>query len=255
MKECCSESTTNIDNFFKNAKSVKKEQFDIYAISNSLMNLKQLEYLPYLSFEFPQPSNLLMCNCIKYLLRPSTTLNDYLLNHLNVGEKYYLINMDFWDIWKQTVGWNNEDIKQSPRKVELDVPIQPDHTLKLSSSLVYGKNFELVPEKVYKLFKKWYHFEKSIPVSRKVISYLQNSPQKYDPNEAHLNKLGKTLTRLKACYIHELELTPYFLQIIQLKEDEEPPSSQKLNTLKKIFFGEYEPLQILELYISRYLYD
>lgn len=68
--------------------------------------------------------------------------------HLPDLKKCYLIDSNFWNAWKNYVGWQGIERKDSqPKDIELDIKPLPGCKKKLSSSLSYLSDFDIIPEK------------------------------------------------------------------------------------------------------------
>jgi hypothetical protein len=253
MINSCSRNTANYKASMKtlNKKtSMSKEEFMKFVVKDiNLMRIRELQYALYLDFNFPDPSITIQGNSIQFLLQSEGNLKEYLMKNLIKGAKYYLINTEFWNAWREHVGW---DRKTGVRvdDLELDVPVEKGHTTKLSSSLVYPDNFEIVPEKMYKAFRRWRRFFIRNPVSRKVICYREEE-KLYNPYGLKVADDFKFKEK-RGNDIYELELSPYFFFVFKVKDNGEFPKNPQLNFFNKIIGTKQTTMHSSEIYISRY---
>jgi len=230
--------------------SMSREEFVSFAIKDvNLMRLKELQYALYLDFNFPDPPLRLQKESIRFLLQPEGNLKDHLMKNLIKGAKYYLINTEFWLAWKQHVGWDKKT-GLCINDLELDVPIEKGHIVKLSNSLVYPDNFEIIPEKMYKAFRRWYRFFIRNFISRKVICYKRGDEELYNPYQLKVTNDFKFKER-RGHDVYELELSPYFFFVFKVKDNGEFPENPQLNFFSKIIKGKQATMHSMEIYISR----
>jgi len=240
-------------NFNQGLKSfITKQEFYSFAFMDpNLARLERLKYAFYLDFDFPDPSIELQRNCIKFLLEYEENQKENILKILKPGSKYYLINTEFWLTWKRCIGWEGKITGTLDNGIELDVPIEKGHIVKLSNSLVYPNRFEIVPEKVYKVFRRWYKFSINNPVSRKVIKYKRSKDLPYNPHELKVANNTSFTRTTEHNEIYELELSLYFFLIFKVKDNGEFPENPQLGFFDKIIGGRQTNIHSIEVYISR----
>jgi hypothetical protein len=243
----------SMNDFNRNPKlSITKQEFISFGCMDpNLTKLTRLRYALYLDFNFPDPSIEVQRDCIRFLLEPEESLKEHIIKTLKPGDKYYLINTEFWIAWRRCVGWEAKGIGTLDNSIELDVPIEKGHTVKLSNSLVYPNNFEVVPEKIYKAFRCWYKFSTNKPVSRKVIKCRRVKDFPYNPHELKMANNTSFIRELAHNYTFELELSLYFFLIFKVKDSGEFPENPQLGFLDKIIGGKQTNIHSIEIYISR----
>lgn len=233
-------------------RTVTKEEFNIFAQNdNNLMNLRQLQYALYLDFEFPEPSVELQRDCIRFLLQPEGSLREFIIKNLTEGAKYYLINTEFWVAWKRYVGWEGRGSVGLDSSTELDVPVEKEHAVMLSNSLVYPNTFEIVPQKIYDAFRRWYKNSARKPVSRKVIYYKEGMHAPYNPHELKMAGNISFEEKRGRSDIYELELSPYFFLVFKVRDSGEFPENPQLGFFDRIVGNKQTSMHSIELYVSR----
>ena len=185
-------------------------------------SLENLQYLKYIFFEEESEDISIQYKCLQVLLKEDQ-IEDYIKKRLQYDTDFFLIDIEFWEKWKECMEKlkENEDkdlINNILKKLRMNTKKFCDSHGRILEGKEFLKDYIIVTYTIYNLFVCWYGIPIGLNILRNKI-YLDDGTNNTYTDEAQNQKAVIQSTRALFSGIEkktgkkfELELYPVFLQ-------------------------------------------
>jgi hypothetical protein len=184
-------------------------------------SFEKIQYLPYIFFKLKCDDKKIEKNCIEILLKHNKEIKEFISNCFTTDESklYYIVDIDFWFAWCEYVNWDNNNHENDNKPRLISSRIANAYGI-LNQGLVYLKDYVIVTEKMYELFKSWY-----ICLGLDLPRYLI---------EKSIEKKVKGVTKKEKIY--ELEAYPIFIKVFNMQDVIEKSQSKSIDEIKEYLY-------------------
>ncbi|TNV87076.1 hypothetical protein FGO68_gene9179 [Halteria grandinella] len=208
------------------------------------------------------------------VLNHNNHIEDYIEQHLDVEDTFYIVIKKFFDAWAQHVGFSSTSALMDPKTQSFQIKKQEKlsiidnntlieilHTVRLQD-VQYGVDYIIVPRFVYFALSKWYPCNQAI--ERKVIQYRQDKNQalsmfksKKVSNTQQMKGIPDSFFKIVDDCTYELEVYPKFIYFEKINDKGERPHQRAIINQKidpqyiKKSMKSSEKLPFFELSVSR----
>jgi hypothetical protein len=179
-------------------------------------SLEKIQYMPYMFFKLKCEDKKVEKNCIEILMKGNKNIKEFIGECFALPDVklYYIIDIEFWYSWCDYVNWDNNNIENDYRPRINSMHIANANGI-LHQGLVYLKDYIIVTEKMYELFKYWYICLGPDLPRYKIEKIVE---KKLALNNSVSSKQQLMTTPAKKEKIYEIEIYPVFVKLYNMEE-------------------------------------